>query len=214
MTPPREETADQRDEDAPSVKKWALASKYKTSTGIFQTLSLILNAGLMIYAHVGLSAVFVSNQQNIGNAVASAQQTDGGTAGGQNDNTTTTTPDGAAACTAGDQARWTSVIGPDDLTGANNKTYESSFCSTQYISPDTQGQCLVDAPCISKCFTTLFNYTESCADCFAAIPLCSLGDSCFVCSGSPQSTECYNCTLRYVRFVRFVCLVPTRISPL
>jgi hypothetical protein len=202
VTPPHEETADQREDSAtPPVKKWALASKYKSSTGIYQSLSLILNAGLMIYAHVGLSAVFVSNQQNIGNAVATAQQTDGSTAG-QNDTSTTTT-----ACTAGDQARWTSVIGPDGLTGANNKTYESSFCSTRYINPDTQGQCLVDAPCISKCFTTLFNYTESCADCFAAIPLCSLVDSCFVCSGSPQSPECYNCTLRCVRVFVLFCLL-------
>jgi hypothetical protein len=142
-----EERADQRDDAVPMVQQpWtALASQYQSSTGIYQSLSLILNTGLMIYAHVGLRAVFVSNQSNIGNAVAQMttspphQPAAGSTAG-------------QAACTAGDQTRWTSVIGPHGLTGANNKTYESSFCSTGYISPDdnTQGLCLVDAPCIAK----------------------------------------------------------------
>lgn len=169
-------------ETAGSAKQ-SLASSYRTSTGIYQSLSLILNAALMVYAHVGLSAVFVSNQRQIGDAVASASTGD-----------ETTTDDGLA-CTESDQLRWTS-IGPDGLTGANNKTYESSFCSTGFIDPDTRGTCLVTASCISKCFSTQFNYTEPCADCFAAIPLCSLTDGCTVCAFAPQSEECYVCTLR------------------
>jgi hypothetical protein len=91
------------------------------------------------------------------------------------------------------------VIGPHGRTGAQNQTFESSYCSTQYINPDTQALCLIDANCIAECFTTHFNYTAPCADCFSTIPYCSLIDGCTApCANAPQSSECHDCTLRCV----------------
>jgi hypothetical protein len=183
---------------APRRRGCSLSSQNGTATGIFQSLSLLLNAALMIYAHMGLSAVFVSNQVNIGEAIAAAEM----------EASSTTTPwfgNNNTACSVGDHARWTSVIGPHGRTGAQNQTFESSYCSTQYIHPNTQSLCLIDANCIAKCFTTLFNYTRPCADCFAAIPYCSLIYGCTApCANAPQSSECHDCTLRCV-CVSFCC---------
>jgi hypothetical protein len=169
-----------------SSRRWPLASKYKTSTGINQSLSLILNAFLMIYAHYGLSAVFVSNHPNIATAVPASETTSDVLLDG-------------AQCNTADRERWTSVIGPNGRTGAQNKTFESSYCSLGYMNPNTNGLCYVTAPCIAQCFTALFNYTEPCANCFAEIPLCSLNDGCTAaCATAPQSEACFQCTKRCV----------------
>jgi hypothetical protein len=90
---------------APSSSRRSLSSQNGTATGLFQSLSLLLNAALMVYAHMGLSAVFVSNQVNIGEAIAAAE-----TAAAS-----TTTPPwfgNNTACSVDDRVRWTSVIGP------------------------------------------------------------------------------------------------------
>jgi hypothetical protein len=185
---------------APRRRCGSLSSQYGTATGIFQSLSLLLNAALMVYAHMGLSAVFVSNQVNIGEAIAAAETAAAAAS----------TPSwfgNNTACSVDDRVRWTSVIGPHGRTGAQNQTFESSYCSTQYINPDTRSLCLIDANCIAECFTTLFNYTAPCADCFATIPYCSLIDGCTApCSSAPQSSECHDCTLRCVCLSFFLVL--------
>lgn len=173
---------------APSARPGeSLNRAYGNRWGLVSSISLILNAGLMVYAHVGLSAVILSNQKRIQDATASAAvATDG------NSNNTNSTSDSNSTgdfvqtgnCAVSDNEIW--------IAGGNyNKSQQSNWCAREY---NGEG-CLLDAACSTTCFVNVWNYTTPCAQCFADIPGCSLGQGCgFICQEDGLSEECSTCT--------------------
>lgn len=180
----------------------------------WQLFSLVLNAGLMVYAHVGLSAVIFSNQQRIQDATAAASDENNSSSNDGINNTTTingninnstdnvtATGDGMDAndnvltgsCSAADLDLW--------QAGHNvEKPVHGNFCGRAYQSsnfPTTisgGGGCLLNTACHTDCFVQVWNYSAPCAACFAAIPLCSLTDGCaFDCSEDGYSEVCTTC---------------------
>jgi len=157
----------------------SLNSIYGNRHGFWQSLSLVLNAGVMVYAHVGLSAVILLNQQRI------SEQQDS-PAADDNPNSPSIVPGTnlTGDCSAEDLEVW-------NARGALNKTKESNWCAREYKG----GGCLLDPVCTEECFVNVWNYTAPCAACFADIPFCSLGEGCaFICQADGESEECSICT--------------------
>jgi Paraquat-inducible protein A len=139
---------------------------------IWQALSLLMTIGLLLYAHLGLSAVILSNQQRIQDAEAEVSSPN-------NINST------GLCSNENDQFRW------EFGGGARNKSRESNYCAKGYA-------CFLDVDCTTTCMSTVFNYTIPCASCFAQIPQCSLNDGCAaVCQvDDGTSPNCAACTVR------------------
>ena len=159
---------------------------YGNRWGLISSISLILNAGLMVYAHLGLSAVILSNQQRIQDATASAVVTNGDNNNNNSTNNSNST-DGfvpTGNCVLSDYEIW--------MSGGNvNKSQQSNWCARQYGGDG----CLLDTACATTCFVSVWNYTTPCAQCFADIPVCSLGTGCaFICQEDGLSEECSICT--------------------
>ena len=164
--------------------------------GSLQSLSLLLNAGLMIYAHVGLSGVFVSNQPRIPSSTTTTTTNNNNnnnnyTNNNNNNNTTTignTSIPLNGSCTSTDLQLW-------NTGGWQNKSAQSNYCATQYRDSATGAACLLNTDCSAECFTTVYGYTSPCAACFGAIPYCSFLAGCAgICASQPTSTACADCT--------------------
>jgi hypothetical protein len=162
----------------------SLNSIYGTRIGLLQSLSMILNTGLMIYSHVGLSAVFLSNQQRISDAVSASTNNNPSS---NNSSTSNSSLNLTGICNEADYAIW------DKGGGALNKSKEQNYCARQYGGSG----CLLTDTCNVECFTSVFGYSTECAACFAAVPRCSLLEGCaFLCQDQDgQSPECQACIL-------------------
>ena len=167
----------------PPPPKCNLNSYYGHRIGFYQTLSLILNAGLMVYAHVGLSAVILSSRD------PSASSKSVNFVGGENDsaNGTAGIGNGTAVegkCNEQDVELWIANGGQ-----ATRPTH-SNFCSREY---DGRG-CLIDSACIEKCFQETYGYSADCSTCFGTIPSCSISTGCIgVCAADSLGPECQEC---------------------
>lgn len=160
-----------------------LNSYYGNKIGFVQSLSLILNAGLMIYAHLGLSGVILSSQDPALTSADSSPPTNNAT----------------DLCTDEDITLWS------DYGGEDTRPTHSSFCSREY----EDGRCLTNAECISECFQTTYGYTADCSSCFAAIPLCGVGDGCFlVCATDSVGPECQECNSACIAEMRVCAGLP------
>lgn len=168
----------------------SLNSIYGSNTGGLQSLSLLLNAGLMVYAHVGLSAVFVSNQQQLSEVATSSEAPPVSIA---NETVASNGYVLTGACNVTDYERWITPAGPFKYTGADNKTFESNYCAR---GPPN---CLATGTCLSSCFEETFGYSAPCAECFGAIPGCTvIADftcAAITCGTDPFSEACWNCTV-------------------
>ena len=143
--------------------------------GLLQILSLTLNAGLMVYAHVGLSAVIFSNQDPASTTLP--------TVPGDNSNSTAT--DQSDQCSAADLTNYLALGGSDAQSG------QSNFCSREY-----NGGCLIDTNCIEECFQLQYGYTAACSACFSAIPVCGFQQNCAgVCLMNPSGDDCRICNI-------------------
>ena len=157
-----------REIDSDSVEKDSLNSIYGSRIGYIQSLSLLLNAGLMVYAHVGLSAVIVANQERI----QDSQQSSGGN----------------SVCKERDFDKWLSG-------GAQNKSDDTQFCSIDFVNPETgRTGCLLNTKCQQECFNNAIGYSDTCATCFAAVPRCNFDTGCSLeCSVDRTSATCLAC---------------------
>lgn len=149
--------------------KRSINSYYGHKIGFLQTLSLTLNAGFMIYAHLGLSAVIFSSRDpsmtgttasNTGNTNNDAQV---GVGGGDGNNTA----DGK--CNAQDYQIWITE-------GAEDKLPERSY----YCSLEWNGGCFLDGDCVERCFQENYGYSQECSSCFGVIPTCSSANDCLL----------------------------------
>jgi hypothetical protein len=170
------------DKDVMTDPNSSLNKIYGSTKGAIATFSLILNAGVMIYAHLGLSAVVMSNQPPIPevNPNPTLPPTPPG-----GDNSTTGGGGFTGACNEDDYVIW--------LTGGElNRTVHSTFCSLEY----NDGGCLLDEQCISECFQRTFGYSVECSACFSAVPNCGVTQGCaLTCASDPASEDCESCNL-------------------
>ncbi|KAL7425740.1 hypothetical protein ACHAXM_000148, partial [Skeletonema potamos] len=96
-------------------------SYYGHKIGFYQTFSLILNAGLMIYAHLGLSAVIYSSRDP---SITAALDNNSGSGGVEGNATNTNSTDtSAAACNSQDVEIWI------QSGGESTRPTQSNFCS-------------------------------------------------------------------------------------
>lgn len=148
--------------------------------GFYQTLSLILNAGLMLYAHLGLSAVIYSSRDPNITAV-------------NNYNRRTAETEGGGTCNEQDTQNWI------QNGGEATRPIQSNYCSRTYtssIGTNNNNICLTSASCISECFQLTYNYSAECSQCFAGLITCSVKNMCsFVCAADSFSDGCKACNL-------------------
>lgn len=172
--------ADRRTDDNESLN-----AVYGNRIGIIQSLSLLLNAGLMVYAHVGVSALILSNQQRVEDQKA-ASSTESSTT----NNDTMTNNSTSAACNEYDMDIWYNQGGLQYRSTRNN------YCSREYVGPNSNGQvCLVTPSCNAECFEYHFNYSYECSQCLSIVPQCGLKNGCAgSCGLDYLSEECLTCT--------------------
>ena len=138
--------------------------------GFLHMLSLALNAGLMVYAHVGLSAVIFSSQDPASTTLPTVPG-DNNTATGQ--------------CSTADLTNYLA------LGGSDAQSEQSNFCSREY-----NGGCLIDTGCIEECFQSQYGYSADCSTCFSAIPICGFQQGCVAdCLTDPSGDACRTCNI-------------------
>ena len=154
-----------------------LNAYYGNTKGFLATVSLILNAGLMVYAHVGLSAVVLSSQPPIRTNGSSSAATSP---------PSLQPPGGNTLCNSNDLMIW------EDRGGKETRPVDSNFCSRRYNDVG----CLLESVCIEECFNTTYGYSESCSTCFGVIPQCSFDTGCaYICAADSFSAECQECNI-------------------
>ncbi|KAL3930198.1 MAG: hypothetical protein SGBAC_011866 [Bacillariaceae sp.] len=162
-------------------------SYYGHKIGFFQSLSLILNAGLMIYAHIGLSGVIFTNQDP------------SATSGGGGDGILIISNE-TGVCSTQDVAIWT------EAGGEEMRPVYSNYCSREYTQDASTGVlCLSNPTCIATCFQEEYGYSPDCSACLSAIPACAVGEGCtFICAGDSLGQECQDCNANCIAQM-FVC---------
>mmetsp|Transcript_346 Transcript_346/g.745 ORF Transcript_346/g.745 Transcript_346/m.745 type:complete len:594 (+) Transcript_346:121-1902(+) len=159
---------------------------YGHKIGFLQSLSLLLNAGLMIYAHVGLSAVIFSSRDP---SITSITSNDVDTTNVANDNSIDAVSNGTASsngkCNEEDLEIWIST------GGEVNRPVHSNFCSRTY-----NGGCFINSDCIETCFQENYGYSAECSTCFGVIPQCSMNNGCtWLCAADSFGAECQECNI-------------------
>lgn len=138
--------------------------------GVFQCCSMLLNAGLMVYAHVGTSAVIFSSRPPL------PPRTDG-----------SGLVNFEGSCNTDDYILWTQG------GGKQNRTVQSNFCSRQY---GTTNGCLLNSTCVAECFHTVHGYSPDCSLCFAELPMCSFSSGCgLICARDSLGPDCQQCNI-------------------
>lgn len=143
--------------------------------------------GLILYAHIGLSAVILSSRDPTITSVANI----GATSTTSNSNTTTATTttnstngnathsgeEGEAAIVAAggycssqtDTILWTST---NEWSGQAD---QSVYCSTVW-----NGGCFLNVTCVELCFQEEYGYSEDCSKCFGLVPICGVTNNCIM----------------------------------
>lgn len=166
----KEETAADNDNVRRNINSY-----YGHGMGFIQTLSLVLNAGLMVYAHVGLSAMIYSSlDPALTGSLGSLATGDGG--GGSSE-----TSGAVDLCNAQDLQLWT-------VFGEQNSQNASDYCARTY-----NGGCLTSIPCVEECFQAE-GYSAPCSTCFGALGSCVINNLCFSCIIDSFGDECTACT--------------------
>lgn len=169
--------------------KSSLNSHYGHKIGFLSTFSLILNAGVMIYAHLGTSAVIVSSQEpltpvpTLSPSVSMApvpivvDEEEGGAP--------VEPPEPVGNCDDNDFEIWRTG-------GKNDRVTMSDYCSKTY---DGSG-CLFDVSCNQECFQLEYLYSPTCSSCFADLPSCGFRQGCALsCAANSFSDRCAECNV-------------------
>mmetsp|Transcript_43887 Transcript_43887/g.78764 ORF Transcript_43887/g.78764 Transcript_43887/m.78764 type:complete len:574 (-) Transcript_43887:175-1896(-) len=148
--------------------KRSINSYYGCKVGLLQTTSLVLNTGLMIYAHIGLSGVVLSS---FNPSITSS-------------NSENTVSDfNITSCNEQDEEIWSKNGGQSTLP------IQSDFCIRTY-----NGGCFTNTTCTESCFKEMHGYSDDCAICFGSLPLCGVNSGCtFICLADSTSAECLEC---------------------
>ena len=171
----------------PTTKNRSINSYYGHKVGALHTISLILSVGLILYAHIGLSAVFLSSRDptitSSTNACASTTAAAAGTVNNTDKNNTSTNStttgegvptgadeeEGGLCDTQQDMMIWADIGG---MPGQGN---QSVFCSTVW-----NGGCFLNTTCVEQCFQEEYGYTSNCSTCFGQVPVCGVANNCIM----------------------------------
>ncbi|KAL7536854.1 hypothetical protein ACHAWF_005583, partial [Thalassiosira exigua] len=154
-------------QEATPLAKRSINSYYGHKVGALQTLSLLLNAGLMIYAHVGLSAVVLTSlDPGIASAVSGVMR-----------RLEAADPNDEGAAGPGGTGEGGEKCGPEDKEAWIANGHETALLaqSNHCIGPFG---CGVDDACIERCFQEEYGYSESCTSCMGPIPMCIISNGC------------------------------------
>mmetsp|Transcript_25141 Transcript_25141/g.37153 ORF Transcript_25141/g.37153 Transcript_25141/m.37153 type:complete len:605 (+) Transcript_25141:126-1940(+) len=161
-----------------------LNSHYGNVTGFLQTLSLILNVGLMVYAHLGLSGVVYSSQPplaQLSESVASDSDDSSGSIGGDNS---------TSVCTEADAQNWITLGGQEEQGNL------ASYCSAGDSSTG-QKPCYLGEDCQTACWQDL-GYSADCArKCFPPSILCGFQNCVQFCLSDPEGEDCIACAAEF-----------------
>ena len=186
------------DNDSPTTTqtqeevKRNINSYYGHKIGAISTISLTLNAGLMIYAHrklynimvlsfcayhiilcltniklysvliVGLSAVILSSRDPSLTAGIIRRRT-------SQQQSRTLQQATEPKCNSNDLQNWIKS------GGETTRPLKSNYCSREY-----NGGCFLDSTCIEVCFVEEHGYSEECSVCFSRVPQCSIDNGCLL----------------------------------
>ncbi len=154
-------------------KNKSINDYYGHKIGFFQTLSLILNALLMVYAQVGQSGIVLSSL-NPNPTVPEFQST-------SNNNATA----GEGKCNAQDQAIW-------KMNGGNvSLAPQGDYCARSY-----NGGCILNTTCSGLCFQDLYGYSANCTRCYGQMFPCGVGIGCALhCIVDGTAPACIECLM-------------------
>ncbi len=160
----------------------SINSHYGNAAGSISTVSLLLNSGLMLYAHFGpLGEIYSSRDPDSSSSLSPAAPRSLSSAtrsvdpAGSGGNATTATSGGNGTATSGkctsqdDADAWAGGGGP------SSRPEMSNYCSREY-----GGGCFLDAGCIGRCFAETYGFSDGCSECFGAIPTCSVASGCLM----------------------------------
>mmetsp|Transcript_23068 Transcript_23068/g.34955 ORF Transcript_23068/g.34955 Transcript_23068/m.34955 type:complete len:602 (-) Transcript_23068:221-2026(-) len=174
-----------------------LNSHYGNFIGFLQTLSLILNAGLMVYAHIGLAGVVYSSQPTIAElsgALASDNYADSIPDENNGNSTESLTDHNTTfACDVADLQVWIDNGGKEKLGDLSNYCSVTSSC---FLTSDCNSQCFQEygfsASCASACFPSNIQcgFSNCLNQCFPD----ANGEECRSCAEENCDSAFYNCT--------------------
>ena len=142
---------------------------YGHKIGFYQTLSLFLNALLMVYAQVGQSGIVLSSlNPNLASSDVQFISTNNATEG---------------SCNAQDQIIWKENGGDASLAP------QGDYCARTY-----NGGCILNITCSEVCFQELYGYSSNCTSCMGQIFPCGIGKGCaLACIADGTAPECIEC---------------------
>ena len=155
---------------APSSKNKSINDYYGHKIGFFQTLSLTLNALLMVYAQVGKSGIVLSSL-NPNPTIPEFQSTPNNV--------------GEGRCNTQDEAIWKSYGGNASLAP------QGDYCARTH-----NGGCILNATCSEVCFQDLYGYSENCTSCLGQIFPCGVAIGCALqCIADGTAPACIECLM-------------------
>jgi hypothetical protein len=161
----------------------SINSYYGHKVGSLHTISLVLSVGLILYAHIGLSAVILSSRDpqitismaNNGNGATTTTTTNTANNGTATSSNATGSGvqqmGGGGLCnnTQQDKNIWTTTGG---MTGQAD---QSVYCSTVW-----NGGCFLNTSCVDQCFQEEYGYSSECSTCFGLVPVCGVKNDCIM----------------------------------
>ena len=163
-----EAAANDKTQDAVPSKNKSINDYYGHKIGFFQTLSLILNALLMVYAQVGQSGIVLSSlNPDLTTDLSSSSNNDDASEG---------------RCSAEDQEVYKQYGGNTSLAT------QVDYCARSY-----NGGCILNGTCAEICFQDLYGYTPNCTSCVSNVSPCGLGLGCFGCIADGTAPACLDC---------------------
>mmetsp|Transcript_20880 Transcript_20880/g.29909 ORF Transcript_20880/g.29909 Transcript_20880/m.29909 type:complete len:621 (+) Transcript_20880:388-2250(+) len=152
----------------PSTNK-SINDYYGHKIGFFQTLSLVLNALLMVYAQVGQSGIVLSSL-NPNPTIPGFQAT-----------SNNSTAEGM--CNVQDLEIYKQNGGNTSLPA------QVDYCTRSY-----NGGCILNGTCIEVCFQDLYGYSSNCTTCIQPMPSCGIASGCALnCIVDGTASACVEC---------------------
>ena len=191
--------------------------------GFYQTLSLVLNAGLMIYAqgtfsiypshsdyfyacmicyvsssmhthiYISLTSSLLSSKVGLSGVVLSSLDPNIAIVSSP---TSISNNTAAANNNNNNNGTTTDLCNQQDNTIWKNNGGESTLAShTDYCSRTFNNNgCLANTTCIEQCFQSMHGYSSNCSVCFGSILPCGISIGCtFICLADGTTLECQEC---------------------
>eukprot|EP00986_Skeletonema_menzelii_P012534 scaffold6943_cov157-Skeletonema_menzelii.AAC.11 len=161
---------DKAQNDTATSTNKSINDYYGHKIGFFQTLSLVLNALLMVYAQVGQSGIVLSS-------LNPDLTTEFQSSSSNNDDTS------EGRCNAQDLEFYKQYGGNASLAP------QVDYCARSY-----NGGCILNGTCAGICFQDLYGYSANCTTCVGNVSPCGIGLGCALfCIVDGTAPACIDC---------------------